>query len=93
MQTAKRFKGIEYVRVASLPSEEKDQISNWLNSDTIIKIQTDTELMRDCVLYKDYEYWYNNVFTQISLVEEEEKAPEKYPVQKKKLLGWSFNES
>lgn len=92
MQAAKRYKGIDYVRVESLPSEEKDQIVNWLNSDTIIKIQTETELMRDCILYKDYDHWYNNVFSKISLVEEEQSG-EKYPTAKKKRFGWSFNES
>lgn len=92
MQTAKRYKGIDYVRLESLPLEEMDQIVNWLNSDTLIKIQTETELMRDCILYKDYEHWYNNVFSKISLVEEQQ-AGEKYPVAKKNWLGWSFNES
>ncbi len=92
MQESKRYKGIDYVRLESLPSEEKDQIINWLNSDTIIKIQTESELMSDCILYKDYEYWYTHVFSKITLAQEE-KVEKKYQVNKKKLFGWAFNQS
>lgn len=92
MEKAKRYKGIDYVRLSVLPKEEQNQIMNWLNSDTKIKIQTEAELMDDCILFKDYAHWYNSVYTKISLVEEE-KVERKYKNTKQKLFGWGFNQS
>lgn len=92
MEEVKRYKGIDYVRLRSLPIEEREQIVNWLNSDITIKIQTEAELMDDCILYKDYEYWYNHVYSKISLVEEE-KPEREYKSTKRKLFGWAFNQS
>ena len=91
MEQSRTYKGIVYVRLKSLSPEERDQIKNWLNADTLIKIQTDKELMSDCILYKDYEYWHTHVFTKISLIEEE-KSDHKVKAIKKKLLGWSLDQ-
>lgn len=90
MQKAIIFKGIEYIRLSQLPKEEKEQISNWLQRDMIIKIQTDNELLTDCINYKDYKHWFSKIYTQISPVELTEKAAAKQS-QRKPLTGLAFD--
>ncbi|MEM7108410.1 MAG: hypothetical protein AAF519_09305 [Bacteroidota bacterium] len=72
MQKAQVYKGIHYIRVQDLPKAEQIQIKNIDSRDIIIKILTDTELMTDCITYEDYTHWYQNIYTQVSLVEQEE---------------------
>lgn len=60
---AKTYRGIDYIRVRDLPEDQKDAIRNWLNEDLIIKIQTDSSLLVDCVLYKDYKDWFEKIYT------------------------------
>lgn len=92
MQEAKKYKGIDFVRLRTLPVEEQNQIKNWITPDSIIKIQTDSELMKDCIMYKDYQHWYNHVFSKITLAEEEE-VEVKYKTTRKKLFGWAFDQN
>jgi hypothetical protein len=53
------FKGIEFVRISSLPGDQKEKIWNSLQHDKIIKIVKDQSLLNDCVLYQDYLSWFN----------------------------------
>jgi hypothetical protein len=53
------FKGIEFVRISSLPGDQKERIWHSLRHDKIIKIVKDQALMNDCVLYEDYLSWLN----------------------------------
>ena len=55
--TAENFKGIEFVRISSLPEEQKEKIWNSFHHDKIIKIVKDKALMNDCILYQDYISW------------------------------------
>ncbi len=54
---AENFKGIEFIRISSLPQEQKDQIWQSFQQDKIIKIVKDQALMNDCILYQDYLSW------------------------------------
>ncbi|HWA32533.1 MAG TPA: hypothetical protein VG737_00310 [Cyclobacteriaceae bacterium] len=54
------FKGIEFVRISSLPAEQKEKIWQSFQHDKIIKIVKDTTLLNDCILYNDYLSWLNN---------------------------------
>lgn len=54
------YKGIKFVRISSLPLEQKNQIWNSINRDAIIKILKGDTLMNDCVQYKHYLAWYQN---------------------------------
>ncbi|MEM6523480.1 MAG: hypothetical protein AAGF85_08215 [Bacteroidota bacterium] len=76
MQKAKVYRGIHYIRVKELPEAEQTQIRNIDSTDLIIKILTDSELMTDCITYEDYSNWYQNIYTQVSLVEQEEPSNE-----------------
>lgn len=51
------FKGIEFIRISSLPEEQKEKIWKSFQSDKIIKIVRDQSLMNDCILYQDYVSW------------------------------------
>ncbi len=51
------FKGIEFVRISSLPEEQKQRIWQSFQHDKIIKIVKDQALMNDCILYNDYLSW------------------------------------
>lgn len=51
------YKGIEYVRISSLQSEEKNIIWQTLDREKIIKILRDNELLNDCIQYQDYLSW------------------------------------
>jgi hypothetical protein len=61
MIEGKAYKGIEYIQISDLPSSEQIAIREWLTLDTIIKIHTDKELLTDCVQFKDYKYWFENI--------------------------------
>jgi hypothetical protein len=62
------FKGIEFVRISSLPGDQKERIWHSLQHDKIIKIVKDDALMNDCVLYQDYLFWLNQQQTAKSSV-------------------------
>jgi hypothetical protein len=51
------FKGIEYVRISSLPGEQREKIWGSFQHGKIIKIVKDQALLNDCILYHDYELW------------------------------------
>ncbi len=53
------FKGIEFVRISSLPAEQKEKIWQSFQHDKIIKIVKDKTLLNDCILYNDYLSWVN----------------------------------
>jgi hypothetical protein len=53
------FKGIEFVRISSLPEEQKEKIWQSFQQDKIIKIVRDQSLLNDCILYNDYVSWLN----------------------------------
>ncbi len=51
------FKGIEYVRISSLPGDQREKIWGSFQHGKIIKIVKDQALLNDCILYQDYESW------------------------------------
>lgn len=60
---ADNYKGIKFVRISSLPLEQKNQIWKSINREAIIKILKGDTLMNDCVQYKHYLAWYQNNYT------------------------------
>ena len=51
------FKGIEFVRISSMPKDQQDKIWESFQQDKIIKIIRDQSLMNDCILYHDFATW------------------------------------
>jgi hypothetical protein len=56
------YKGIEYVQVGSLPPEQQELLLQTINRDLIIKILVDGKLVGNCLQFKDYEVWFDNIF-------------------------------
>lgn len=62
------YKGIEFVRMSKLPEEQAVQIKEWGRSRRIT-ILTDAETWRDCIQYKDYKDWYENLYRPVSQID------------------------
>ncbi|MEO5980536.1 MAG: hypothetical protein ABIS36_18850 [Chryseolinea sp.] len=56
------YKGIQYVQLNALPPDQQDKLLNTINPELFIKILVDGKLIRNCIQFKDYEYWFDNVF-------------------------------
>lgn len=67
------YKGIEYIQVSSLPRDQKDEILKSLSDRLIIKILKNDTLLKDCIQYQHYDFWYESIFSKI-------KVQEKQPV-------------
>jgi hypothetical protein len=63
------YKGIQYVQVSTLPSEQRDRLLGSINRELFIKILVDGKLLGNCLQFKDYESWFENVYRPISLAE------------------------
>ncbi|NOT75188.1 MAG: hypothetical protein HOP08_09690 [Cyclobacteriaceae bacterium] len=59
------FKGIEFVRISSLPEEQRQQIWQSFQRDKIIRIVKDQALLNDCILHKDYLSWMSQQEKQV----------------------------
>jgi hypothetical protein len=59
---SKIFKGIQYVEVNQLPSEQSNSILKTFDEDAFIKILMDGKILKGCIQYKDYEAWYHTVY-------------------------------
>jgi hypothetical protein len=62
MREAEVYRGIEFVRLSSLPKEQARMIrdSNYLKN--TIKILHGTDLYTDCLLYASYIEWYQRYY-------------------------------
>jgi hypothetical protein len=84
---SKIYKGIEYIQITELPSNQRERLLQTLNRDLFIKIMIDGKIISQCLQYKDYAVWFKNVYQpwKTSLPEEitkEEKVmKEKSPVE------------
>jgi hypothetical protein len=61
MELGRIYRGIEFIRLSDLPDELKTEIMQWVDDQSLLKIKTNEELFRDCILTKDFEYWYRNI--------------------------------
>lgn len=63
MENPKLYKGIEYVQLKELPEDQQQKITQSLSREFFIKILIDGHLHQDCILYKDYKNWFENVYS------------------------------
>jgi hypothetical protein len=56
------YKGIEYVQVNALPPDQKEKLLLTINHDLFIKILVEEKLIGNCLLFKDYEIWFENIY-------------------------------
>ncbi len=57
------YKGIEFVRISSLPEDQKQVFWDSFDRHKIIKILRNQELLNDCIQYNDYQEWFKQVTT------------------------------
>jgi len=62
LATAEIYKGITYVRISSLPSEQKELIRKTIQRNQIINILKDETILSDCIQYHHYENWFKTKF-------------------------------
>lgn len=63
------YKGIQYIQVSALPVEQRDRLLNTINTELLIKILVDGKVIGNCLQFKDYERWFENVYRPISAAE------------------------
>jgi len=63
LAAVENYKGIKFIRISSLPADQKNQIWSSFNINLVIKILKDDTLLNDCLEYKHYVAWYQNIFT------------------------------
>ncbi|NOS91118.1 MAG: hypothetical protein HOP30_04295 [Cyclobacteriaceae bacterium] len=63
--TSEIYKGIEFVRISSLPEDQKSAIWKSFDREKIIKILKTDALMNDCILYRDYLDWLGQSRTKV----------------------------
>jgi hypothetical protein len=51
------YKGIEFVRISTLPENQKTLLKQSFDKNKIIKILKENSLLSDCVMYSDYLEW------------------------------------
>lgn len=56
------YKGIEYIQINTLPADQRVKLLETLNSELLIKILADGKLIGNCIQFKDYEFWFDNIF-------------------------------
>jgi hypothetical protein len=56
------YKGIEYIQVNALPLEQKEKLLQTINHELLIKILVDEKLIGNCLLFKDYEIWFDKIY-------------------------------
>jgi hypothetical protein len=56
--SVKTYKGIDYIRLSSLPPAQSESLKQTLNERTLIKILMNDVVLSDCVLYSAYEEWF-----------------------------------
>lgn len=59
-----QYKGITFVRIASLPEKQKEQFWISFDKEKIIKILKEGTLLNDCILFNDYSDWLKTHFKE-----------------------------
>ena len=70
------YKGIEYVQISALPSHQKEELLQTINRDLIINILMDGKLVDNCLQFKDYESWFDNIYKGEGIPVKEKKSIE-----------------
>lgn len=59
---SKIYKGIEYIQLSDLPKDQQDLIVKNLNEEFFIKILVEKNVLGNCIQYKDYALWFENIY-------------------------------
>lgn len=64
----KIFKGIEFIELDDLPSEQAASFMEWASRDAFIKILIKDKVVSNCIQYKEYKRWYNLFHQEQTLI-------------------------
>ncbi|MBX7124195.1 MAG: hypothetical protein K1X47_00760 [Cyclobacteriaceae bacterium] len=71
------FKGIEYVRISSLPKDQQSILWTTFDRTKVIKVLKEKSLLNDCIQYADYVQWYIREYSrEIGPVRQEALSPD-----------------
>jgi hypothetical protein len=59
---SKIYKGIEYIQLSDLPKDQQDLIVKNVGEEFFIKILVEKNVISNCIQYKDYALWFENVY-------------------------------
>lgn len=76
------YKGIQFVQVNALPQDQKDKLLSTINRELLIKILVDGKLVGNCLQFKDYETWFDNVFQTDEAILRQPKALQGVPQER-----------
>lgn len=87
MIEARVYRGIEFIRISELPEDQQQLIKQWAVNGTIIKILMDNKLLPDCIQYKDYCFWFENVYIKVLETESQPTVKKPAPASVKLAMG------
>jgi hypothetical protein len=79
--SSKIYKGIEYVQMNDLPDDQKEKFLESCGPESFIKILVGETVVRDCIQYKDYDFWFNSTFRRQVGHSKKEVTLREHPLQ------------
>lgn len=73
---SKIFRGIEYIELNELPQPQRDLLNHTMDHNLFIKIMIDGKIVSHCLQYKDYCFWYKNVYQAAAAAKVQVSTPE-----------------
>ncbi len=58
------YRGIDFVCISDLPPAQQEALLKSPQTPERIKILINGKVVDQCLYYKDYEYWFNRVFSR-----------------------------
>lgn len=55
-----QYNGTEFIQLSRLPFDQMIHLKNWLSEYGVFTIQSQNGGSQKCVLYDDYEFWFDN---------------------------------
>ena len=85
------YKGIQFVQVNALPQDQKDRLLGTINRELLIKILVDGKLVGNCLQFKDYEFWFDNVYQTQEAISRNPKVLQSGPLEEMMPLALKNN--
>ncbi len=77
-------KGIHYIKLADLSKGQREAFEKWLDKEHIISIMIENSIVKDCVQFNEYDYWFESVYSK-------KKSPTSVKKISPNRIGMSFN--
>lgn len=55
------------MQVSALPVEQRERLLRTINTELFIKILVDGKVIGNCLQFKDYESWFENVYGPVTM--------------------------